>query len=231
MKRFYKNVSVGEQDGVYTILLDGAPIKTPARALLTLPTKTLAEALAEEWRGQGETLNLAAMPLTKIANTAIDLVPHKRGVVCGEVLRFGAADLLCYRADNAPDLAARQAAHWDPLLAWAAQTHAASLVSTTGITFAEQPAEARMALEKTVWERDDFALAALQLAASLCGSLVLALALADAKLDADGAFAAARLDEDFQAERWGRDAEAEARAQSLRTELAAAERVFRALTE
>lgn len=231
MKRFYKNVSVGDQNGVHTILLDGAPIKTPARALLTLPTKALAEAVADEWREQGETLDPAAMPLTKIANTAIDLVPHKRGVVCGEVLRFGAADLLCYRADNAPDLAARQAAHWDPLLAWVAQTHAAALVPTTGITFVEQPAEARMALEKAVWARDDFALAALQTAASLCGSLVLALALADAKLSAEEAFAEARLDEEYQAEKWGRDAEAEARARAQRAELAAAECVFRALTK
>jgi chaperone required for assembly of F1-ATPase len=226
MKRFYKDVSVAEEGGAFRILLDGKPVKTPSRKSLIVPTRALAEAVAEEWRGQGETVELAEMFITRLATAGADA---NRGHIGEQLLVFGKSDLLCYRAEAPRELAARQVAAWDPLLDWAHQKFGARFAVATGIVFVEQPAEALLALEKAVWDRDDFVLAAVHAAASITGSLVLALALAERRLTAEQAFAASRLDETFQAEKWGQDAEAEARTARLAGELAAAERFLRSL--
>lgn len=229
MKRFYKDVCVAEEGGAFKILLDGKPVKTPSRKALAVPTRALAEAIAEEWRGQGEAIELANMIFTRLATAGIESVPANRGHIAEQVMSFGKSDLLCYRAESPRELAARQAQIWDSLLDWAAQKYGARFAIATGIVFVEQPAEALLAMEKAVWELDDYPLAALHAAASITGSLVLALALVERRLTAQEAFAASRLDETFQAEKWGQDEEAEARAAHLRAELISAEQFLQHL--
>jgi chaperone required for assembly of F1-ATPase len=225
--RLYKDVSVSGQDGGFVARLDGKPIRTPARNTLVLPASALAEAVAAEWREQGDTVDPANMPLTGIAYAAIDLVAAQRGTVIEHTLGFGRSDLLCYRAELPAELVARQAKAWDPHLDWAARRHGVRLRTGAGVSYIEQSADAAVALEGVVTAINDFALAALDKAASAMGSLVLGLALMDGRLASEEAFAAAWVDEDYQAEKWGRDAEAEARRARLLAEVKAAERFMR----
>lgn len=226
MKRFYKDVSVAEEDGGFSILLDGKPVKSPMRNALAVPARALAEAIADEWRAQNENVDPKSMPLTALAMGAIDSAADARA---DQALAFAKSDLLCYRADNPAELAARQAAAWDALLDWAAERYGARLARATGIVFVEQSPEALAALERVVRTRSPFHLAAIYAAAAITGSLVLALALAEGRLDAGEAFRLATLDEAFQAEQWGEDAEAATRAELLAGELAAIERFLRLL--
>lgn len=222
MKRFYKDVTVEPREGGFAVLLDGKPVKTPARADLVLPTRVLAESVAEEWREQHGEIAPAKMPLTKAANTAIDRVGPRMDEVIQDLLKFAGADLLAYRAEAPADLAARQARQWDPWLAWAERSHGAKLAVTSGIVAIEQPPEALAALERVLAVHDAFSLTGLHAATTILGSLVLALALADAHLTARGAFELATLDERYQAEKWGLDQAAEARARTLEAELESA---------
>jgi chaperone required for assembly of F1-ATPase len=221
MKRFYKGAAAGEGN---TVRLDGKPLRTPGGAALALPTSALADAVAEEWRAQGETVEPARMPLTRLANTAIDGVTPRREAVIAEILAFAHHDHLCYRADQPAELARRQSEAWDPLLDWAAGRFGARLATGTGIASIALPEEAIAAFGRALETRDAFALASLHVAASILGSLVLGLALAEGRLDAETAFALSQLDERYQAEKWGLDAEAEARAVNLAKELDAAAR-------
>ena len=227
IKKFYKDVSVAEGDTGFAVLLDGRPLKTPSRTAYALPSRELAEAIAAEWRGQGEEVDPETMPLTRLVNTAIERVPVNRGPVAEQALALGKSDLVCYRADYPETLVARQAEHWDPLLDWLEERHGARLATSQGIQFVDQPAEALMALEKAVWAHDDFALTGLSAASSVLGSLVLALALMEERLDAAEAFRLATLDEAFQSAQWGEDAEARARLDRLQAELANIERFLR----
>ena len=228
--RFYKDVGVSALDTGWTVLLDGKGIKTPGRAALTLPTSPLAEAIAEEWRRQTGTIDPVRMPLTGLAYAAIDLVRRHRGQVIEHSLGFGRSDLLCYRAEGEQrELAARQAAAWDPLLDWIAETSGIRLQTAAGVVFVVQPPGAPVAMEKLASRLSDFALAAFDRAVSLAGSFVLGVALLEGRLSAAGVFAAAHVDEEFQAEKWGRDAEAEKRRRHIRDELHAAERFLRLL--
>src|SRR5579883_2354242 len=143
MKRFYKTVSVGPGEGGFTILLDGRPVRTPGGNVLTLPTEKLAEAIAAEWRGQGEEVMPTSMPLLRLANTVIDGVTARREEVTDAVMRFAQNDLLCYRAHQPPDLVARQSAGWDPWLDWARRRHDANLIVATGLTHVDQTPEDR----------------------------------------------------------------------------------------
>jgi chaperone required for assembly of F1-ATPase len=230
MKRFYKNVAVSATpDGGYTVLFDGKAVKTPKRAMLSLPKLPLAEAIAEEWRGQGETIDPQTMPLTRLAFAAIDVVMPKREQIAQQILRHAESDLLCYRAEDPPELVTRQAHAWDPLLDWAAETYRARLRVGFGIRPVPQPSDALAELEQAIARFDGFELAALRTATTLTGSLILALALAEGKVTVEEAFAAATLDETFQAEKWGREPEAERRRQRLFAELAAADRFLRLL--
>lgn len=228
MKRFYKSVSVAEREGGFDVLLDGRPIKTPLRNSLSLPTRALAEAIAEEWTAQGEEIEPLSMPLNRLANTAIDRGTREREQITADVLRFASSELLCYRAEEA-DLAQRQQSAWDPVLAWLAQKHHARLVVTTGMSNIAQPADALLALDQAVKARDDYALTALHAAAAITGSIALALALLEGRLTAAEAFACSQLDESYQAEKWGQDRAAAERAKSLARELEVAAR-FAALS-
>lgn len=219
MKRFYKDVSVAAQDGGFAVLLDGRSVKTPRGNGLILPTEKLATAVAAEWQGQGEEIVATSMPLLRLANTVIDGVAANRDEVIGAVLRFGENDLICYRAHQPPELLARQAAGWDPLLDWVAQKHGARMRVAEGLTHVDQPPESLTALRHALGNYDAFTLGALHVIASITGSTVLALAVADGFLSGAQAFQLSRIDETYQAEKWGEDAEAAKRAAALAQEL------------
>ncbi len=227
----YKTVEVAGGDSTFFVCLDGKPLKTPKRIALSLPSRELAEAIAEEWWGQGASktpmIDPAAMPFTRLAFAALDMTAQHRRRLADEILAYGRSDLLCYRAEAPLALKMRQAEAWDPLLSWARERLGARLSVGFGIAFLEQPPESERAFAAAIGACDDFALVALRDAASLTGSLVLALALKEGRLDAAEAFALSRLDETFQNETWGSDAEAEARAARLARGLAAVERFLR----
>ena len=230
MKRFYTNVSIGfPKHGLYSVLLDGKPIKTPKRAELVMPWRGLADAIAEEWKGQGEKLDPDGMFLTKCANSAIDYTAQHETAVVEGIVAY-ANDLLCYRAAEPADLVALENEVWDPLLAWFEERYGVKLRTGATVAPIRQEEEVLARLRAALAGLGPFALTALHGAATLCGSLVLALALFEGRLTAGEAFAASRLHEDYQAEKWGRDAYAETRARYLLAELTAAARVL-ALTK
>jgi chaperone required for assembly of F1-ATPase len=217
--RFYRDVSALSQGQNFRVLLDGKPILTPAGAELAIPTRALAEAIAQEWRSQGDKVRPDTMILTKLANTAIDRVAVHRRTVIAQILSFAQSDLLCYRAESPQDLVELEHRVWEPILEWARDRYGAALVCGTGIGFVEQAPEHLAALEGAIDQYDSFGLAALQAATALLGSVVIALALAEQRLTPEQAFAAAQLDENYQADKWGRDFEAEKRQASKLAEL------------
>lgn len=220
MKRFYKEVSVA--DGA--ILLDGKPVKTPARAALTLPTPELAETVAAEWRAQGEEIDPRTMKLTGLCNAAIDRITPDVTAFVRPLAAYAESDLLCYRADNPAELIARQAEAWDPLLAWARARFDVHFAVTSGIVHAPQPDATIARLGEALGVYDAFHLAGLAPIITIGGSLVTALALAEDEVDPDRAFDLTHLDELWQARRWGEDRLAlEARAARKRDFMAAAE--------
>src|ERR1700761_909776 len=220
MKRFYKLVATGPGN---TITLDGKPIKTPAQVPLALPTAALAEAVAQEWEAQGTDIKTETMPLTRMANTAIDRTAILRDHVTDELLGYGRNDLMAYRAVEPELLIARQRSAWDPLLAWLEAEHGAKIATGHGINHVPQADRTIAALRHALDGLDPWQLTGLQTAVGITGSLALGLALASGRDDAAEAFRLSRVDEDFQAEKWGIDAEAEKRAKALAHELAEAE--------
>lgn len=229
MKRFYKDARPIAFDRGFGVALDAKPIKTPLKAPLVVPTIGLADAIAAEWAAQGETLAREAMRLTRLACTALDRATRQRDALLDELAAYAETDLLCYRAERPASLVERQAAAWDPLLAWAAEAHGAALVVTQGVRPIGQPAEAVARLRAAADAHDIFRLTALHLATGASGSLVLALALVAGRLDAEAAFLASQIDESFQIEQWGTDAEFEARRAALRADLEAAAEAVRLL--
>lgn len=225
MKRFYKVVGVVPAGGGFGVVFDGKPIKSPAKADLVLPSRALAEAVAAEWDAQADKVMPSAMPLMQLAATTIDKVMPNRQLIIDTIAPYGGTDLLCYRAEAPAELAARQAAAWQPLLDWAMTAHDAPLTATSGILHQAQPESSLTALRAAVAAQDDWRLTALHQATALTGSLILGLALLAGRIDADEAFELAELDASFQIERWGEDAEATARRAALRAELQAAERL------
>jgi chaperone required for assembly of F1-ATPase len=225
VKRFYREAACAPAaGGGHAVLLDGRPVKTPSRAPLVVPAAALAEAIAAEWQAQGEQVDPRAMPLNALACTAIDIVAPERRRIVADLMGFGGHDLLCYWTDETGELLRRQQRHWQPLLDWAAADLGAPLRKTCGIASQPQPPESLAALERAIEALDDFALTALAAAAKAAASLVLALALTRGRIDAAEAFALSQLDELYQAERWGEDAEAAARRAALRGELESARR-------
>ncbi len=219
MKRFYKDVSIAPTDGGFAVLLDGKPVKTPGRNGLVLPTEGLAQRIAAEWRGQGDTILAPSMPLLRLANTVIDGVAANREAVIDAILRFGENDLLCYRAHQPPDLAARQREGWDPLLGWALQRWSATLRTAEGLGHVDQSPDTLAALREAMLGHDPFTLGGLHVIASITGSLVLGLAVVEGHIPSAEAFELSRIDETYQAEKWGEDAEAIKRTRLLAQEL------------
>ncbi len=224
MKRVYARADSRPEGDGFAVTLDGRVARTPGGRPLILPTADLAAALAAEWDAQGETIDRAAMPLNALAAAALDRLAHDRETIARAVARYGETDLVCHRAERPAALVARQAAAWDPLLDWLASELGARLSVATGVLPIAQPPEALAALAARIEAFDDFALAALHAMTTACGSLVIALALAAGRIDPQAAFAASRVDEDFQIESWGEDAEARARAERIAADLAAAAR-------
>ncbi len=220
MKRFYAAVAAAATpDGGWTIALDGRPVRTPARALLTLPSERMAAAVVREWAAQEEEIVPASMPLTGMANAAIDIVSADPAAFAAPLAAYVASDLLCYRAEETA-LAARQAAAWDPLLEWAHGRHGISLITGSGIMPIVQGAALPTTVASILCRCNPFALAALSPIFSIGGSAVVALALADDAITADAAWDAVTIDERWQAEHWGEDAEATARLAARQAEWA-----------
>lgn len=224
MRRFCKTARVVETREGYGIALDGKPVRTPAKHPLVVPSRTLAEAIAEEWRAQGETVEPLSLSLTRLASIALDLVAPRRAAVIEEVVRYAGTDLVCYRAEHPPELVQRQQTHWQPLIDWVALRYDAPLSVTAGIVPREQQVDTIKAFAAAVATYDTNRLAALHLATAACGSLVVALALIEGRVDADAAFAAAELDESYEIERWGEDPEQARRRAALKGDIAVAAR-------
>ena len=205
MKRFYKDVAIAPGQGGQAIRLDGRAVRTPARAELVLPSAALADAVAAEWREQGDRIEPRSMPMTGLANAAIDHVAPDPSRFTATLATYAETDLLCYRAESPPTLVAREAAEWDPLLAWARGRYDVAFEIATGIVHRPQPPATLARLEAAVAALDPFRLAALSPLVTITGSLVLALALVEDAITPDAAWTAAQVDEDWQAERWGED--------------------------
>ena len=224
MKRFYDEAVVAPRERGVAVLLDGRPIRTPARAELAVPTEELAEAIAEEWNGQGEEVDPRSMPLTGLANAAIDRVSPDPAAFAAGLAAYAESDLLCYRADGPKPLVERQSAIWDPLLAWAAKRYDVEFETVTGVMHRPQPPRTLEQLGRAVSARDPFRLAALSPLVTVSGSLVAALALAEGEVGLEQAWDAATLDETWQAEQWGDDPLAEAARNERRRDFEAAYR-------
>lgn len=224
MERFYKSAGVIEARDGFGVALDGKPLRTPAKRPLTVPSRALGEAIAEEWLAQADTVDPKRLPLTRLASIALDLVAPRREAVVAEVAKYAGTDLVCYRAEQPPELAERQHAAWQPLIDWATLRFDAPLTVTAGILPVSQPAASLKALEAAIAAYDTHRLAALHLATAACGSLVVALALIEGRIDAEAAFASAELDQSYQIERWGEDAEQARRRAGLKEDIALAAR-------
>lgn len=219
MKRFYKSVGIDAVEGGHTVLLDGRPVRTPNRQSLAIPSRAIAEAVAEEWRAQGELIVPDSMPMLRLVNTALDIVgPHREQVV-DNLAGYGSSDLVCYFADRPADLRQTQETAWQPVLHWARTRLGVVMRTSVGITPVDQDPVCLSALRRIVDSHDEMSLAALNDLVSISGSLLLALALSAEQLDADGLWQAARVDEDYQAGRWGWDAEAARAAERQRGEV------------
>jgi len=232
-KRFYdKATAADDGPNSYAVLLDGKKINTPARKPLAVPARALAQALAAEWSAQKDNIDPAHMPLTRLANAAIDAVDARPAEVAAEVEKYLGSDLVFYRAEQPAGLVERQARHWDPVLAWARDALGARFVLAQGVMHVTQPAEAIAAARSAIPAapgnmKDIWRLAAISSITSLTGSALLALALADDALDADAVWAAAHVDEDWQMSQWGQDELALARRDYRRAEFDAAAMVLR----
>lgn len=210
-KRFYKTVSIGPDSGGFRPLLDGKPVRTPAKNDLLLPSHALAEEIAAEWEAQRVHIDPARMPLTKLANSAIDGVIGREAEVRADIVKYAGSDLIYYRAEGPAELVRSQMHAWDPILAWARETLGASFVVARGIMPVVQKSDAIASVERALGGNDVFRLAALHVMTTLMGSVLLALAHAQGALSAEQAWAAAHVDEDWQITQWGEDAEAKAR--------------------
>jgi chaperone required for assembly of F1-ATPase len=223
-KRFYARAHAGDAEP-YSILLDGRGVKTPAGNTLAAPTGALADAIAAEWDAQGERIDPATMPLTRLANTIIDGVAADPEPVADEIAKYLGSDLLYYRAGTPDGLVARQVRHWDPVLAWARDALGARFVLSEGVMFVAQP-DGAVAAALSAIPSDPWRLGAMHAITTITGSALLALSLARGALGVDAAWAAAHVDEDWNMAQWGRDEIALARRAARFAEMQAAATVL-----
>ena len=226
MKRFYKTCAVKPDEAGYIVTLDDRPVRTPARAVLTVPTPALAQAIAEEWDGQGEKVEPFTMPLMRLATTALDRVANRRDAILDDLASYGGSDLVCYRAQHPRELVERQNIHWQPLVDWVASEHDALLAVTSGLVAVPQPEPALKALRRPLEALDPFALVAAHTVTSSTGSLVITLALLAGRIDGRQAFELGTLDDLYALEVWGEDKEARERLDGLQGTILAAERML-----
>jgi chaperone required for assembly of F1-ATPase len=229
-KRFYKDVVVAPVEGGFAVHLDGKSVRTPGRNVLVLPTEKAAALIAAEFSAQIEKIDPSTMPVYRLVNTAIDGVAADPGAVRDDVAKFASSDLLCYRADAPAGLVERQTQAWDPLLDWARRALGAHLVLAQGVVHVEQPRKAMDAVgAHLALRKDPLRLAAMHLMTTLTGSALLALAVEAGAIDAEAAWSAAHVDEDWQAEQWGQDSEAMARRAYRKRDMMAAAQLLDAL--
>lgn len=229
-RRFYKDAGVAETAEGFAVRLDGKPVRTPGKAPLVLPSERAAALVAAEFAAQGETIDPVSMPVLRLVNTAMDGVAADTQAVLEDVMRFSASDLLCYRAGEPEALAARQAQAWDPVLDWVRSALGARFLLAEGVIHVEQPRESVGAVGLWLRQREEpFRLAAIHVMTTLTGSALLALAVEAGAVSPDEAWAAAHVDEDWNIELWGEDAEAAARRQARRRDFDAAVALVRAL--
>ncbi|AUH66477.1 ATP12 family chaperone protein [Paracoccus zhejiangensis] len=226
-RRFWKQATVRDTGAGWEVLLDEKPLRTPGKLPLLLPTEALARAIAAEWDAQTDVIDPTVMPLTRAANSAIEKVTPQFDAVADMLGDYGGTDLLCYRATEPEELIATQARDWDPLIDWSATHLRAPLRLAQGVIPVAQDPEAVARLRARVATLDAFGLTALHDLVTLPGSLILGLAVLEGRLTADQAFALSRLDEEFQAGRWGRDEEADTAAENRRQAMLAAERFWK----
>ncbi len=211
-KRFYTEVSIVEEEGGFAVRLDGRPVRTPSRALLRVPSRAVADEIAREWDAQETHIDPATMPMTRLANTVLDGVAADAAGVAEDLGRYAETDLLAYRAAEPQRLVDRQTQGWDPVMDWASRRTGQDFARGVGVMFVAQPPASVEALRAIVRaEQDPFRLAALHQMTTLTGSLLLALAVAEGFLDVERAWTLAHIDEDWNIEQWGEDAEARAR--------------------
>lgn len=209
MKRFWKDAAAVPQDGGWEIALDGRPVRTPTRAPLIVASRALADAICGEWQAQGENIDPATMPLTGLANAAIDLASPDPVAFAEPVAAYAESDLLCYRDDRDAALQTEQAATWNPLLGWAEERYQIEFALTQGVLPVDQPVATVAALRDAVFAQPPFRLAPLTLLVTIGGSLVAGLALIEKAFDADTLWQAVSLDDLYQERRWGADSEAQ----------------------
>jgi chaperone required for assembly of F1-ATPase len=227
-KRFYKDAGVGEADGGFTVTLDGKPIKTPSGRTVVLPVRPLAERIAAEWTAQGEVIDPLTMPFTRFANSVVHGVVDHAEAVADDVAKYFASDLLFYRAGHPEGLVAREAQHWDPILFWARDALGAHFMLAEGVMHVRQPDQA-IAAARGALPEDPWRIAAVHVITTVTGSALLALALFHGAIDPDEAWAAAHVDEDWNAEQWGVDEEAATRRAAKLVDFNAAAGVLKAL--
>lgn len=208
-KRFWKETTVGETDGGFQVLLDGRAVKTPAKSPLVVPSRALAEAMAAEWDAQEDAVDPNTMPVTRMCNSAIDKVSVQHAAIADMLAAYGDSDLLCYRATSPQELVERQAEKWDPILDWAVDSLEVRLKPVAGVMHQAQDAHSVQKLTDLVHEFSPFQLTAFHDLVSMSGSLILAFAITERRLDADAAWQLSRLDELWQEELWGKDDEAQ----------------------
>lgn len=229
LKRFWKAVEVAESEGGWAVLLDGRTPKTPAHARMLLPTEAAARLVADEWAAQGEFIEPGTMPATRLASTAIDRVSQVRDAVADEVAAYAGSDALCYLAEHPTPLVEKQARAWTPWRDWAARELGVALEPAEGIVHRAQDPAAVARVKALALELDDFALTGLAAAVPLLGSAILGLALHQGALSGEAAFDLSRIEEAFQEDQWGVDAEAAERTANRRAEAVLFDRWFRAL--
>nr|WP_293676704.1 ATP12 family protein [uncultured Phenylobacterium sp.] len=230
-RRFYKAVSLEAADGGFGILLDGRRLRTPKAQAMVLPTRALADQVAAEWAAQHEVIEMATMHATRLANTAIETIGASRDGVAEQIVQYAGSDLTCYYAEMPQALTARQDAAWTPVLTRAEAELGLVFERCAGIQYRDQPAATLEKVRALALAEDDFALGALAFGAALFGSTVLALALRRGWIPGDAAFDLSRIDEAFQEEKWGIDAEAAERTARLRLEAVMLDRWFTGLSE
>ncbi len=229
-KRFYKAVSVEADGDAFSVRLDGKPVRTPGKALLALPNEAAALIVAGEFEAQEKVIDPVSMPTLRLVNTAIDGVAADPQAVLEDILRFASSDLLCYRADAPQGLVERQNEHWDPVLDWARSDLGARFNLAEGVIHVEQPRETIAVLGAHLARRaEPLRLAAMHLMTSLTGSALLAIAVEAGELDSEAAWNAGHVDEDWQIEHWGQDAEAVARRSARKRDMMAAAGLIEAL--
>lgn len=228
-KRFWNNAEVSASGEGFTVTLDGRAVKTPAKALLVVPTAALAELIAQEWRAQGEVIDPASMPATRAANSAIDKVRDQKAAVAEVVAAYGDSDLVCYRASGPEGLVVRERAAWDPLIDWVAHRYGIHPVLREGVMHAPQPQVLLDSFHPDIARLSSFELVAFHDLVAFSGSLIIGLALIDRFATPEALWSASRVDEDWQTEQWGEDDEAAKLAEGRRQAFLDAARFYFAL--